>query len=281
MLRRWNEFLRTLNIRGHLFDQDGPYSIMLGSRLLNRSIFALRTAIFGACMAARETLRSAGDVREPMLIADPGAARRAFENVQREGDLLLLEDLLEVFLPTALLYETGSPHGETVTVGFRDEAAPNKILKGLTAAGEVEDPHRYRAMGDVLLVPPAVRGEGRKRGHWIRTCQLDPPLWSEHGGPYWRLGQWNLWRLDVLGWHERLALAALVGTSAEAAVVLGPPNLFPHIGFVAEVAREMGRTLIGVPFEACPPELRLDLEEARRRSLSSVQRMFRLFEGVI
>ena len=70
------------------------------------------------------------------------------------------------------------------------------------------------------------------------------------------MGHHNLWRLDVLPWNERLALAVLVGTAAREALCVAPSRLLPRVGYVAEVARQMGRTLIGIPLDACPKEMR-------------------------
>jgi hypothetical protein len=152
-------------------------------------------------------------------------------------------------------------------LGLRDSARRLTLI-GMTAMGEYQGERRFDALGDVMFVPPALRGELRTRSAWLRKHPIDLPSCRESGGPYWRLGRYNLWRLDVLGWPERLALAALVGTNRRTAVLIGPSHLFPRVGFVIETARQMGRTLIGVPIEAVPARLRTLVEKSRRREMS-------------
>jgi len=203
---------------------------------------------------------------DPILVAEHDVAAGAFAESMTKS--LVIDDLFAVFRPTVLLYDTALHRDEHPIIGFKDRAGPRRIVKGLTAVGEPARGGNFRALGDVFLVPPGLRGEGRKRGRWIRARALDPPLLGERGGPYWRLGQYNLWRLDVLGWPERLVLAALVGTACSEAVILGPPQLLPRIGFVAEVARQMGRRLIGIHSDCCPEPLQKLLDAARTRGLA-------------
>jgi hypothetical protein len=87
-----------------------------------------------------------------------------------------------------------------------DRASPSGCLKtltvlsnGITAARGTE----MKVHGDAFLMPPALRGEGRSRSDWVQRVGLEPPRRRDACGPYWRLGQREAWRLDVLSWHER------------------------------------------------------------------------------
>jgi hypothetical protein len=179
--------------------------------------------------------------RPPLVVVDPNTAARGFERAmqERRADRVLFD----VFRPTALLYEAAARPRDHALVGLRDSVAQSQLMKG------------------------PKRGEARERSRWLRASELDPPRWDERGGPFWRLGRFNMWRVDVLGWHERLALAALVGTTRTEAVLLGPPKLFPRIGFVAEVARCLGRTLVGVPLDTCPDRLVKEIHAMRERAM--------------
>jgi hypothetical protein len=203
--------------------------------------------------------------RPPLVVVDPNTAARGFERAmqERRADRVLFD----VFRPTALLYEAAARPRDHALVGLRDSVAQSQLMKGLTAVGDYVRRGRYRVLGDLFFVPPAKRGEARERSRWLRASELDPPRWDERGGPFWRLGRFNMWRVDVLGWHERLALAALVGTTRTEAVLLGPPKLFPRIGFVAEVARCLGRTLVGVPLDTCPDRLVKEIHAMRERAM--------------
>ncbi|UCE02515.1 MAG: hypothetical protein JSW67_14930 [Candidatus Latescibacterota bacterium] len=203
--------------------------------------------------------------RPPLVLVDPDTAARGFERAmqERRAD----RALFDVFRPTALLYEATARPRDHALVGLRDSVSQSPQMKGLTAVGDYVRRGRYRVLGDLFFVPQAKRGEARERSRWLRASALDPPRWDERGGPFWRLGRFNMWRVDVLGWHERLALAALVGTTCTEAVLLGPPKLFPRIGFVAEVARCLGRTLVGVPLDSCPERLVEEIHDMRVRAM--------------
>ena len=236
----------------------------------------------GACAVdVVEVGAASAAVAEPLVTVDHDSAARAFATLSNDpASPIDVRALLDTFHPTALLYATEAQARETALLGLRD-AARRSTLHGLTAMGEYRGGRRFNALGEALFVPPALRGEVRARSAWIRKQGLDLPSWREAGGPFWRLGRYNLWRLDVLGWPERLALGALVGTQRRVAVLVGPSHLFPRVGFVVETARQMGRTLIGVPLEAAPARLRRAVEESRERLMSRRAQVFMGLEAFL
>ncbi len=315
MRRSWHEFMRLLELpRSTLFHDGNSFSMQLGDTPKAEVMRATQHLVLGACRAAARamdvvdenvactTLRvhprgpSAVDIQcaapgvahtdapphvEPAVIVDPERAADAFATVADDPhEPVDLRGLLDVFLPTALLYEETPNVRETALLGLRGPVRASKLY-GLTAMGEYHGRRRFNALGDVFFTPPALRGELRARAAWIREQELDLPSWREAGGPFWRLGRYNLWRLDALGWPERLALAALTATNRRTAVVVGPSHLFPRVGFVVESARAMGRTLIGVPLEAAPARLRDAVQGARDRFLSRRAQMFMGLEGFL
>jgi len=117
--------------------------------------------------------------------------------------------------------------------------------------------------GESWLVPPALRGEGQRRTDWMRAVDLDPPPAREEAGPFWSLGQSELWRLDLLGWREQVVLAAAIGTRMPVSAVVCETNDFPRIGYVVERIRALGRTVVHVPLAAVPDALRAELDVYR------------------
>lgn len=321
MRPRWSEFLRMLDRpRSNLFEDGSSLAMQLGGSLATDVTLCTQRLVLGACRAAAATLDGATDsgvaasnpaakaavapgfevrvvgpravdlypsedmgspVSQPLVVVDETTTARAFATLSEDLDASVAAiELLNVFHPTAILYEADPRRPETTLLGLRDSTR-RATLQGMTAMGEYHGNRRFNALGDVVFVPPAVRGHVRARSAWLRKTALDLPSWRESGGPFWRLGRYNLWRLDVLGWAERLALGALVGTDRRIAVVLGPRHLFPRVGFVPETARQMGRTLIGVPFEAVPEPLRAAAERARERLMSRRAQVFMGLEAFL
>jgi hypothetical protein len=165
--------------------------------------------------------------------------------------------LLAAFVPTVYIHPGEHTTGEMELVWWRDGTPPHDQGKGVVLA---HFGSRHHLAGEVLLVPPALRGEGRRRTDWIRAVDLDLPPANEHLGPFWSLGDGETWRLDVIGWRERLVLAGVVGTRIGVCVVVCETSSFPRIGFVVEKARSLGRTLVHVPLEAVPESLRAELQ---------------------
>ena len=236
-----------------------------------------RIALYGACSAAAAALaagqapgaaaaasaRSSAPPKPATTVpsgfpdavtwVDLDLARTCFERAYEDPDSC--SRLPEVFLPTAFLFEERLRGGSNSYFCLEDGAAPEGIHTGLAAVVSVLR-GRLRILGETFFVPPVLPRDGSARAAWVQSCRLDPPRHGEPGGPFWRLGRHGMWRLDVLAWNEILALAALIGTSARTAVVVAPPQLVPRVGFVAELARQLGRSLVGVPLEACPRPLR-------------------------
>ena len=320
MRRPWNDFVRMLDLpRSTMFEDGGSLAMQLGDSLSPNVMRAAQLLVLGACRAAATALDAgtahtvesragapsarapsldvhnagpravdvltddptAPPVAAPLLVVDDETAARVFAELpDAPGNAIDAPALRETFHPTALLYEADPRRTETAMLGLRD-ANRRITLFGMTAMGEYHGNRRFNALGDVMFAPPAVRGEVRERSEWLRQHPLDLPSWRESGGPYWRIGRYNLWRLDVLGWPERLALAALVGTNRRVAVMVGPRQLFPRVGFVIETARQMGRTLIGVPIEAAPERLRRAVEGSRDRLMSRRAQVFMGLEAFL
>lgn len=305
-MRRWNELLRMLDLpRSTQFEDGSSLALRLGGSLTTSVMRATQHLVLGGCRAAAAALepqrgdaaRSASNAPstramsvddqhaglravdvlsddpsappfEPLVLVDHETTARAFADLSEDlSGKIDTRALRNAFHPTALLYEANASGTETTMLGLRDSERRHTLI-GMTAMGEYQGSRRFDALGDVLFVPPALRGELRSRSAWLRKHPLDLPSCRESGGPYWRLGRYNLWRLDVLGWPERLALAALVGTNRRTAVLVGPSHLLPRVGFVVETARQMGRMLIGVPLEAVPAGLRRLVERSRQREMS-------------
>jgi len=241
------------------------------------SVRVRRTALFGACSAAAEFLTTSPPEAEPQRLGatpvwvDPETARRCFESAGTKPELC--DRLPHVFRPTAFLFEENLRGRGSHYFCLEDDAAPQGIYTGLVAIVSVTSPH-IRTLGETYFVPPVPRRAGPARESWMQSRHLDPPRHGEPGGPFWRLGRHALWRLDVLAWNEILILAALIGTNAREAVIVGPRHLLPRIGFVAELARQMERTLIGVPIEACPRPLRGMLRDLHRVERSTEMSLF-------
>jgi hypothetical protein len=245
----------------------------------------LRTTLLGAARAAERTLvggengggggaggdgegRKGGeDARsDPVRLVDRDTAVAAFEDALA-AEPVSLEDLQDSFRPTAILYQAGRFETDADLLTFHDTAPPHDVLKGLSVGRDTWEDRERRVWvyGDTLLVPPATRGWGRRRQEWIQQSQLEPPPITEHAGAFWRLGGSRLFYLQILSAHERLVLAALVGTNRRECVLVAPQPLFPKVGFVVEVAREMGRTIFCVPLDCVPARLLERLQEKRSR----------------
>jgi len=256
----WRAVMRQMSVPLEFLLQVEDFSFLWATEKLEKeAVLARRTVIHGACLAAKTVLqelraRQAAGEDAPSLVHVPEqVAREAFDMASRTE--VELEALQEVFRPVAVLHDEALRGSRCGYLFLDDAAAPSGTVKALTAVAAVHSSH-VRVLGEVHLLPPAHPWEGRTRRRWIQGRRIQPASRSERGGPYWRLGKHNLWRLNVLSWNERLALAALVGTSLREAILLAPSRLVPKVGSVAETARETGRTLIEVPLEACPPHLR-------------------------
>jgi hypothetical protein len=173
------------------------------------------------------------------------------------------------------LYEANLRGRSCAYLALEDGAAPDRIWKGLAAVAAIHSP-RLRSLGEAFFVPPVLKSHGPQRARWIAERGLDPPGRGERGGPFWRLGQHGLWRLETLTWSEVLLLAGLLGTSASEVVLVAPPRLMPRIGFVAQVAAETSRRVIGIPLDTCPKEWRPVLRGDRQGGVQGLS----LFLGI-
>ncbi len=256
-----------------------------------------RIALYGACSAAaavagkESSVASAATSRTAFAAMPAGSVPSGFPDAVTWVDLDLAsacfdrafenpdscEDLASVFQPTAFLFEESLRGGSNSYFCLEDGAAPQGIHTGLAAVVSVQR-SRLRTLGETFFVPPVLPRDGSARAAWVEARRLDPPLHGEPGGPFWRLGRHGMWRLDVLAWNEVLALAALIGTNAKTAVLVAPRHLVPRVGFVAELARQMGRSLVGVPLEACPRPLRGLLRDLQ---VSDVSFDLSLFTGTL
>jgi hypothetical protein len=272
-----------MNIPLEFLMQVEDFSFLWATEKLEKeAVLARRTLLYGACLAAQPLLqevraREAAGEETPFLLRVPrDAAREAFETAMC-GEVEL-EDLQPLFRPIAVLHDESLRGSRCGFLFLDDAAAPGGIIKGLTAVTAVHAA-QLRVLGEIHLLPPAHPWEGRIRRRWIQGRGVQPPTRRERGGPYWRLGKHNLWRLNVLSWNERLALAALVGTAFHEAILLAPSRLVPKVGYVTETAREMGRRFIEVPLEACPPHLRGPLRTMTNQGVRQTPSMFDVAGG--
>jgi hypothetical protein len=229
----------------------------LGLRLPPDALRARRRLVLGTARAARAVL--ARHEPGPVVWADAETARRAFADAPEDPGIALL---CREFLPTVLLHDGESGDAAVDLHWWRDAAPPRTVGKGILGV-TADSRRRHRIAGEVMLVPPAHRGEGRRRVEWLREVGLEPPAVQDPLGPYWSLGELEAWWIEVIGWRERLVLAGLLGTRMPAAVVVGGPDALPRIGYVVEKARELGRALVGVPLAAVPEDLRAALATTR------------------
>ena len=225
------------------------------------SVRARRRLVLGASRAAQAALaeRPAADRDEPIGFASQATAETAFRAVT--GVEVRVEILFAGFLPTVVLYPDRSPANLASLHWWYDDVPPHEYGKGLVRI--VTHGGRRRSSGEVFLLPPALRNEGRRRIDWMRSVDLDPPRVRDNAGPFWTLGESEIWRLDFLGWHELLILAAVIGTRIPVTAVVCELESVPRIGYVVETARELGRTVVHVPLAAVPEELRAALETTR------------------
>jgi hypothetical protein len=269
----WRDMLRRFQVplATALYAESGQSRLEL-DMLDADSVRARRTALFGACSAAAELVATPtpGPHTGPVWV-DLERARSCFTRAIEHPESC--SDLLPVFRPTAFLFEENLRGRGSHYFCLADDAAPPSIFTGLAAVASIATAS-IRSLGETYFVPPVPRRDGPAREAWIHAMGLDPPRHGEPGGPFWRLGRHGLWRLDVLAWNEILVLAALIGTNAREAVVVAPRHLLPQIGFVAEIARQMQRTLIGVPLEACPRPTRGMLRDLRRIDRSTEMSLF-------
>lgn len=256
----WRSVLRQMGLPLEFLLQVEDFSFLWAMEKLEKeAVQARRAVLHGACLAARSALqemrrRDGSRDEAPSLVSVPRErAQEAFVAASHRD--VELEDLQEVFRPVAILHDESLRGNRCGFLFLDDAAAPTGLVKALMAVTAVHAA-QLRVLGEMHLLPPAHPWEGRTRRRWIQGQGIQPPSRRERGGPYWRLGKHNLWRLNVLSWNERLALAALAGTALREAILLAPSRLVPKVGIVIETARDMGRTLIAVPLEACPARLR-------------------------
>ncbi len=248
------------------FEAEESALLWMGEDLPPAGVHARQLVLLGTGMAAAgvltdlQELRLRGEEPPALVHVDASAARTAFAAAR--DDAGALDALLPLFRPTAVLFDESLRGNSSGVITLEDRAGPTKILKGIAAVAAIRPP-ALRTLGEAYFVPPAVPTEGRARCAGSLAVALDPPPRQERGGPFWRLGHHSLWRLDVLPWNERLVLAALVGTASREALCLAPSRLLPRVGYVAEVARQLGRTLIGIPLDACPKEMRGGLRSVK------------------
>jgi hypothetical protein len=241
-----------------------------------RGSTALRAALLGCVRAAKSglALREPSETWEPLCMVDALAATEAFRNTSSEA-AVDLRRLLEVFMPVTILYPSPRRASYAELTWWQDEARPDGFIKGLVWVSNrpVEgESGAIEVLGETFFMPPASRGaEGRLRSNWVRAARLDLPQLDEAGGPFWKLGQSESWRLQVMSGAERLVLAGLIGANAETCAVLAPLRSFPRVGFVCETARRLGRTIACVPWEAIPADLADELQRARRRGLQDAE----------
>jgi len=243
---------------------------LFGPEMSPDTITTLRTALFGTVLAAGAARRDLPPGPQPELVEARADTTGAAFAVALAEEPLRLDQLLPHFVPAAFLYTSAPARTRLDFLWTLDRASPPGCLKtltvlsnGITAARGTE----MKVHGDAFLMPPALRGEGKLRSDWVRRVGLDPPRRRDACGPYWRLGNREAWRLDVLSWHERLVLAVLIGTGMETCAVLAPAAHFPRVGFVLETARRFGRTIVCVALEHVPDTMRARLEDARRTQL--------------
>jgi hypothetical protein len=241
---------------------------LYGPTIAPECITTIRTALFGACLAAGAARRDLGPGPVTLLVEARADTTRAAFDVALSEEPLRLDQLLAHFVPAAFLYASNRVAQQRIEYMWGlDRVSPPGCLKNLTAMANVpllDGSEALTALGDTFLMPPAVRGEGVQRTTWAREVNLDPPRRRDLCGPFWRLGRRNEWRLNVISWHERMILAALLGTTFETCVVLAPAAHFPRVGFVYETAQRFGRTIVCVPLEEMPERLRERLESTRR-----------------
>jgi hypothetical protein len=220
-----------------------------------------RVLALGASRAAHAALaeRPASERDEALCFATPETTRIAFDAAARST--VRLDILLAAFMPTAVIHAVEPLNGDTLVERWRDDAPPHDIAKGLLALGLAGEVLHVR--GESWLVPPAFRGEGQRRTDWMRAIDLDPPSAREEAGPFWSLGQSELWRLDLLGWREQVVLAAAIGTRMPVSTIVCHSADFPRIGYVVETIRSLGRTVVHVPLPAVPEELLAQLNATR------------------
>ena len=248
-------------------DPDEDNLSLFGPEMSRDTILDLRTALFGTLLAAGAARRDLPPGPLPDLVEARADTIRAAFAVALAEEPLRLDQLLPHFMPASFLYTTVPVRSRLDFVWTLDRASPPGCLKtqsvvanGMAAARGGET----KVYGDTFLMPPAMRGEGKLRTEWVREVGLEPPRRRDACGPYWRLGHREAWRMDVLSWHERLILGALIGTEMETCAVLSPERHFPRVGFVRETARRFGRTIVCVALKHVPEAMRTRLENARR-----------------
>ncbi len=212
-------------------------------------------ALHGACLAAESHAAPglSNSAPQHLVCLETALAAACFAQARRATDTL--DALLPIFRPCVFLYEANLRGRSCAYLALEDGAAPDRSWKGLAAVAAIHSP-RLRSLGEAFFVPPVLHAQGPQRERWIGERGLDLPCRGERGGPFWRLGQHGLWRLETLSWSEVVLLAGLLATSAREVVLVAPPRLMPRIGFIAQVAAETSRRVIGVPLDACPKEWR-------------------------
>lgn len=252
-------------LAGDLFawHNEGAVLFETAPRQNGDEVHAARGVLAAASRAARSALAHATG---PVCIVERQAVREAFAGFDPQVTYRI-EQLLGVFLPTTLLYTQEPALLENGFMYQRDGVAPVQWMQGLCYGHDAVLPEGQVVVmwGETILIPPAVRGEGARRSDWVRHTDLDAPRWREAGGPFWRLGRSRLWRLQVISWHERLLLAALLGTSRDSCVLVSPAVHFPRAGFVLQTAAAMGSRIACLALEDLPEAARDVLENGRQR----------------
>ena len=164
----WNEIRRFVNFRRSLgFEEDLAQPIACGGRLQRESIKGLRRAILASCLVAREILRQTAcsrtspttELQSPLLLADVDEARQIFSDALQRPQPTM-EALTEVFMPTALLYQSPRPEGdaalleEVEVVAVPDDAHHVDLMKARPHLG-----HGFEVLlGRVLPAAPLHSG---------------------------------------------------------------------------------------------------------------------------
>lgn len=225
---------------------------------------ALQRVIRSVTRVAQRALRECERDRPALLELGADWQWQATRDLASTGDVRGksssdVEALLDVFLPTTILFPTQKPREAAWTREHIDVSGTFccwvscKCVRGDTRGVD----------GFTLILPPVRADEVQRRQLWIEERLIDPPTRAEH--PYWRLGSWNAWRLESLGWAERLVLAGLTATACTATVVLGPPALVPRVGFVLQAAQRLERTIVVIDPQTVPG-LQAQLQGARPRT---------------
>jgi len=219
--------------------------------------------VLAASTVAQEALRSCSPRRPGWIEVDAADGARAFD-AALDWPAPALQELLDAFVPTTLLAARPAPGRDAHAAGL-DDGTSCPAWVGMSASVS-DGRHGEAALGDTWLLPPVHRRESARRQRWIEERLIEPARRDEPGGPWWRIGMWNRWRIPVLGWPEQLVLAGLVGTACTASVVVGPPELAPRVGFVPHVAAWLQRTLVYVSDAALQPRVRAAMRFMHRRS---------------